>query len=137
MGGPVDKVRGAGCAGVVVTERGTFFGYNRLVNDFIGLGEMLDGVGGGGVAPPVCFDATHSVQKPGAKDASGKLYSDGQRHRVGDLALASVAAGVDLLFLECHPAPDEAPSDAANMLVLDQVPALLKRVAAVRAALAS
>lgn len=137
MGGPVDKVRASGCERVIVTERGTFFGYHRLVNDFIGIGELLDGVGSAEPAPPVCFDATHSVQKPGARDASGALYSDGQRHRVPSLALASVAAGVDLLFLECHPDPASAPSDAANMLVLDEVPALLQKVAAVREALAS
>ncbi len=134
MDGPVDKVRGAGCRGVIVTERGTFFGYNRLVNDFIGIGEMLDGVGSDETTPPVCFDATHSVQKPGAKDASGRLFSSGARDRVPMLALASVAAGVDVLFIECHPEPEKAPSDGANMLHLEDAPALLRRIARVREA---
>ena len=135
MSGPVDKVRASGCASVMVTERGTFFGYGRLVNDFIGVGELLDGIGSHGSKPPVCFDATHSVQRPGARDAEGNLFSSGARQRVPMLALASVAAGVDVLFVECHPDPERAPSDGANMLRLEDAPALLERAARVRAAI--
>ncbi|GAB4517979.1 MAG: 3-deoxy-8-phosphooctulonate synthase [Phycisphaerales bacterium] len=134
MGGPVDKVRGAGCAQVMVTERGTFFGYGRLVNDFVGMGELLDGVGGGERRPPVCYDATHSVQRPGARDADGRLYSGGARERVPMLCCAAVAAGVDALFIECHPDPERAPSDGANMLRLADAPGLIRRLARVREA---
>lgn len=135
MSGPVEKVRDSGCERVILTERGTFFGYNRLVNDFIGIGDLLDGVGAGDPAPPVCFDSTHSVQMPGtASGHGGGLASGGRRERVPLLAAAAVAAGVDLVFIECHPEPERAPSDGTNMLRLEDVPEVVARLARVRSA---
>jgi len=99
-------------------ERGTFFGYHRLVNDFIGLGDLME------MGYPVCFDATHSTQLPGASDTSG-----GRPERAPLLAKAAVAAGVDCVFLECHPDPARGLSDASNMLRLDAVEALLNSLA--------
>jgi 2-dehydro-3-deoxyphosphooctonate aldolase (KDO 8-P synthase) len=128
MVGPVGKVRDAGCSSIVLTERGTFFGYNRLVNDFIGLGDMMELDTQGG-SPPVCFDATHSAQLPGASTTTG-----GRRERVPTLAKAAVAAGVDAIFLECHPDPERAASDASTMLRLSDVPGLIATLAAVRKA---
>jgi len=100
---------------VMLTERGTFFGYNRLVNDFTGLPVMKS------FGCPVVFDVTHSTQQPaglGNQSGGNPQYSP-------MLARAAVAAGVDGLFLECHPEPKKAKSDAATMLGLDQVEALL------------
>lgn len=130
MRGPVAKVRSTGCANLLVTERGTFFGYHRLVNDFIGVGDLIELDAGPDGPPPVCFDATHSAQLPGESATTG-----GRRDRVPLLARAAVAAGVHAVFLECHPEPDRAQSDASTMLALDRVPALLGQLAALRAAL--
>lgn len=132
MLGPIGKCEAAGCANLIVTERGTFFGYHRLVNDFIGVGDLMElgeveGVAGW-AAPPVCFDATHSAQLPGASATTG-----GRRDRVGMLARAAVAAGVDAVFLECHPEPTKAQSDAATMLALRDVPGLLEELASIAA----
>ncbi len=128
MRGPIVKVRDAGCGQIVLTERGTFFGYNRLVNDFIGLGDMMElDIEGG--SPAVCFDATHSAQLPGASSTTG-----GRRERVPMLAKAAVAAGVDAVFMECHPDPERAASDASTMLRLSDIPALIAQLAAVRRA---
>jgi 2-dehydro-3-deoxyphosphooctonate aldolase (KDO 8-P synthase) len=130
MRGPVDKVAATGCPELMLTERGTFFGYHRLVNDFVGLGDLLEGAFlAQDPRPAVCFDATHSVQLPGAGKASG-----GRRERIPTLAAAAVAAGVDALFLECHPDPERAPSDGSNMLPLDRAPDLLARLARIRGA---
>ncbi len=126
MSGPVGKLAQVGCDDILLTERGTFFGYGRLVNDFIGVAEMAQ-VGGG---RPVCFDATHSTQRPGGKVTAGA------RDMAPMLARAAVAAGVDAVFLECHPEPEQALSDAATMLPLHTVPELLAQLAAIRAALA-
>lgn len=125
MAGPIRKLAEAGCENVMLTERGTFFGYNRLVNDFIGLGDMMD------LSPPVCFDCTHSTQLPGTGEQTG-----GRPERAPLLARAATAAGVHALFIECHPDPKRAMSDSSTMLKLAEVPALLSRVAAIRAALA-
>ena len=133
MLGPVAKVRSTGCERVLLTERGTFFGYQRLVNDFVGVGDLLAGEGladGRGDRPPVVFDATHSVQLPGVGETTG-----GRRERIPLLARAAVAAGVDAVFLECHPDPASAPSDGTNMLPLDEAPALLRTLGAIRSAL--
>jgi 2-dehydro-3-deoxyphosphooctonate aldolase (KDO 8-P synthase) len=110
----VDKVRGAGGAGVLLTERGTTFGYHDLVVDFRSLTIMRRHA-------PVIFDATHSVQSPGG--ASGR--SGGRREFVAPLARAAVAVGVDALFLETHPDPGSALSDGASMLALGDVERLL------------
>ena len=119
MGLAVEKVKSARPAGdpkVMLTERGTFFGYNRLVNDFTGLAVMKT------FGTPVVFDVTHSTQQPAGLGAS----SGGNPQYSPLLARAAVAAGVDGLFLECHPDPRNAKSDAATMLNLADVEPLLR-----------
>lgn len=133
MGGAVRKLAEAGCENVMLTERGTFFGYNRLVNDFIGLGDLMEldtSKFGQRGSPPVCFDCTHSTQLPGTGEQTG-----GRPERAPMLARAATAAGVHALFIECHPEPPKALSDASTMLRLDQVEEVLRSVAAIRAAL--
>jgi len=115
----VEKIREHGSEGVLVTERGTSFGYNELVVDFRGLVLMREFV-------PVCFDATHSVQRPGA----GPFASEGDRSMVAPLARAAVAVGIDALFVEAHPAPDEAPCDGPSQLDFEGLDALLAEVGA-------
>ncbi|TVQ59169.1 MAG: 3-deoxy-8-phosphooctulonate synthase [Phycisphaerales bacterium] len=127
MAGPVRKLADAGCKNVMLTERGTFFGYHRLVNDFLGLGDLIELLGDD--SPPVCFDCTHSTQLPGASDTSG-----GRPERAPLLARAAVAAGVHAVFIECHPDPAKAVSDADSMLRLDDALRLLPVLAALRAA---
>ena len=120
MANAVDKVKAGGAhratePKIMLTERGSFFGYNRLVNDFTGLPVMK------AMGAPVVFDITHSTQQPaGLGNASG-----GNPQYAAMLARAAVAAGVDGLFLECHPEPKKAKSDAATMLGLDEVEPLL------------
>ncbi len=111
----IAKVTGAGNPQVLVTERGTSFGYNTLVSDFRGLPIMA------AMGAPVIFDATHSVQQPGGQGAS----SGGQRAFVAVLARAAVAVGVAGLFIEAHPDPDRAPSDGPNMIALRDFEPLL------------
>lgn len=112
----VNKVKSTGNDQIMLTERGTFFGYNRLVNDFTALPIMHE------TGCPVIFDATHSTQQPaGLGNASG-----GNPQYAPLLARAAVATGcVSGLFIECHPDPRNARSDAATMLHLDDMPALL------------
>jgi 2-dehydro-3-deoxyphosphooctonate aldolase (KDO 8-P synthase) len=115
MANAAEKVRSAGNSRIMLTERGTFFGYNRLVNDFTGIAVMKQ------LGAPVVFDVTHSTQQPaGLGSASG-----GSPQYTPLLARAAIAAGVDGLFLECHPDPKHAKSDAATMLGLDEVEPLL------------
>ena len=123
MGNVVAKLAEAGASGgVMLTERGTFFGYNRLVNDFVGLGDMME------LGPPVCFDVTHSTQQPGGEgDRTG-----GRPDRAPLLARCAVAAGVHCLFIETHPDPPSAKSDAATMLPLERTLALLDEIARLR-----
>ncbi len=117
MKNAVEKVRLTGNDRIMLTERGTFFGYNRLVNDFTGIPIMKS------FGVPVVFDITHSTQQPaGLGDQSG-----GNPQFSPLLARAAVAAGVDGLFLECHPEPKNAKSDAATMLALNDVEPLLKQ----------
>ena len=117
----VNKLREVGCDHILLTERGTTFGYNNLVVDFRGLETMR-------AMAPVCFDATHSVQKPGgAGDKSG-----GDRRFVPLLTRAACAVGIDALFIETHPNPDEAKSDGPNMVPLNELPQLLDSVLAIR-----
>jgi len=111
--------------GAMLTERGTFFGYNRLVNDFVGLGDMME------FGWPVCFDVTHSTQQPGGQGSS----SGGRPERAPLLACAAVAAGVQALFIETHPDPPSAMSDAATMLPISETLELLPRLAALRDAM--
>jgi 2-dehydro-3-deoxyphosphooctonate aldolase (KDO 8-P synthase) len=121
----VTKLREASCKDIILTERGTFFGYNRLVNDFIGLGDMMN------IGPPVCFDVTHSTQLPGA----GKNTTAGRPDRGFMLAKAATAAGVDALFLECHPDPTSAASDASTMQPLDKMQEIISTCASIRNAI--
>lgn len=125
MVGPVVKLAQAGCSNVMLTERGTFFGYHRLVNDFIGVADLMELQVQGG-SPPVCFDCTHSAQLPGASSTTG-----GRRERIPVLARAAAAAGVHSIFMECHPQPEKAWSDASTQWPLDRVEELLQSVASV------
>jgi 2-dehydro-3-deoxyphosphooctonate aldolase (KDO 8-P synthase) len=130
MGNVVEKLRSTGCEDILLTERGTSFGYNNLVVDFRNMPIMR------ALGYPVVFDATHSVQLPGGQgDRSG-----GERQYVQALARAAVAVGVDALFMEIHEDPDRTLadgrplSDGPNMLRLDDLPRLLDEIAAIRAA---
>lgn len=115
------KVDSAGCSNILLTERGTTFGYNSLVVDFRGLEIMRE-------FAPVCFDGTHSVQRPGG----GGDKTLGDRQFVPGLVRAACAVGVDALFLETHPEPDQAHSDGPNMVPLAEIAALLDRAVAIR-----
>ncbi len=114
------KLTGAGADRILLCERGTSFGYNALVSDMRALPIMAQG------GWPVVFDATHSVQAPGAADGA----SGGDRRFVAPLARAAVAVGCAGVFIETHPDPDRAPSDGPNMVPLDAMPALLRQLAA-------
>ncbi|PZW43119.1 2-dehydro-3-deoxyphosphooctonate aldolase (KDO 8-P synthase) [Humitalea rosea] len=116
----VAKLNGADNDRVLLTDRGTSFGYNTLVSDFRGLPIMAK------TGAPVIFDATHSVQQPGGQGTS----SGGQREFVPVLARAAVAVGVAGLFIETHQDPDNAPSDGPNMVPLAQFEALLRDLVA-------
>ncbi len=116
MGNVVDKARGVGGKRLLVTERGTTFGYNNLVADMRSIAIMRE------FGSPVIFDATHSVQLPGG----GGDRSSGQREFAPVLARSALAAGADGIFLEIHPQPDRALSDGPNMIPLDEMPGLLK-----------
>ncbi|GMV26005.1 MAG: 2-dehydro-3-deoxyphosphooctonate aldolase [Phycisphaerae bacterium] len=129
MGGAVRKLAEAGCSNTMLTERGTFFGYGRLVNDFLGLGDLMELAAEGG-PPPVCFDCTHSTQLPGAGEQTG-----GRPDRAPLLARAAVAAGVHALFIETHPSPRTALSDSSTMLTLDAAEQVIRQAAAIRSAL--
>jgi len=120
MAAAVNKVRATGNDNVMVTERGTTFGYNRLVTDVRAIPEMQ-------LFAPVVFDATHSTQEPGALGGE----SGGQRRYATILAAAALAAGADALFVEVHPDPDNAKSDAACQLPLDRMPPFLARCLAI------
>jgi 2-dehydro-3-deoxyphosphooctonate aldolase (KDO 8-P synthase) len=124
MAGAVDKVRQAGAAEVAVTERGSFFGYGDLVVDFRSLARMRAATGA-----PVIYDATHSVQQPGQGTGGA---SGGLRQHIPTLLAAAAAAGADGFFLETHPAPARAVSDAATQWPLDELEALLARTLAIR-----
>src|SRR5262245_6678747 len=118
MGHAVKKVEEAGNKRIILTERGSSFGYNNLVVDMRSF-PILRNFG-----YPVVFDATHSVQLPGG----GGTKSSGQREFVEPLACAAAGAGVDGFFMEVHPNPDEALSDGPNMVPLHQLRSLLERV---------
>ena len=118
MANVVAKITGAGNANVLVTERGASFGYNTLVSDMRAL-PILARTGA-----PVIFDATHSVQQPGGQGAA----SGGEREFVPVLARAAVAVGVAGVFIETHQDPDHAPSDGPNMVPLEDMEALLRRL---------
>jgi len=119
----VGKLAAAGCSDVLLCERGTFFGYGRLVNDMRAIPEMQS------LGVPVVFDATHSVQEPGGL---GKA-TGGNRAMVEPLARAAMAVGADGLFCETHPDPDHSPSDGPNIVPLDQFADMLRRLLEIRA----
>ena len=124
MGQAVRKLEAGGTDRILLTERGTSFGYHALVVDFRGLPEMRT------FGYPVVFDATHSVQRPGARGTS----SGGQRQFVPFLARAAVAIGIDALFMEIHEDPDAALSDGPNMVRLGDLERLLTDLLAIRSA---
>jgi len=124
MARAVEKARGAGAPGVIVTERGSTFGYGDLVVDFRAFGVMA------GFGCPVFYDATHSVQRPGGE------VTGGQREFIPLLARAAVAAGVDGIFLETHPDPARARSDRECQWPLAQVEPFLRSLLKIRAAIA-
>ncbi|NNK16386.1 MAG: 3-deoxy-8-phosphooctulonate synthase [Sulfitobacter sp.] len=115
MGNIVDKIESTGNKRILLTERGTSFGYNTLVADMRSLPQMAQ------TGYPVVMDATHSVQQPGGKGGS----SGGQREFAPVMARAAVAIGVAAVFIETHEDPDNAPSDGPNMIYLDQMPDLI------------
>jgi 2-dehydro-3-deoxyphosphooctonate aldolase (KDO 8-P synthase) len=117
----VEKVASTGNNKILLTERGSSFGYNNLVVDMRGL-QLMSKTG-----TPVCFDATHSVQLPGAAGAS----SGGQPEFIETLARAAVATGIHALFVEVHEEPARAKSDGANALRLDKLAALLTKLRAI------
>ncbi|MCA9178524.1 MAG: 3-deoxy-8-phosphooctulonate synthase [Planctomycetales bacterium] len=116
------KLSESGCASALLCERGTFFGYGRLVNDMRALPEMRQ------LGAPVVFDATHSVQEPGGLGGA----TGGRREMVEPLARAATAIGCDGLFFETHPRPELSPSDGPNMVPLDQLAPLLARLKQIR-----
>jgi 2-dehydro-3-deoxyphosphooctonate aldolase (KDO 8-P synthase) len=125
----VHKLITFGASGALLTERGTTFGYGRLVNDFRAIPQMQE------TGAPVVFDATHSVQLPGA--GAGGTTTSGQREMIPTLARAAVAAGCDALFLEVHPDPDKALSDGPNSLRLDDLQELLEVCLRIREAISA
>ena len=120
----VQKLQSFNARGIVLTERGTSFGYNTLIVDMPGL-EIMRSFG-----VPVCFDATHSAQRPGGAGIS----TGGVRESIPAMTRAAVAVGIDALFLEVHPDPANAMSDAATQWPLDRARDLLVQVKSIRAA---
>lgn len=131
MRNALEKLREGGATRSMLTERGTFFGFNRLVNDFIGVGDMIEL--GREFGAPVCFDATHSMQLPGGE----KTATGGRPDRCAQVARAAVAVGVDAIFLECHPNPAKSSSDASTIQPLSAVRAILTSLVAIQRALVS
>jgi len=125
MGNVVQKARSTGNENILVTERGTMFGYNNLVVDFTGIPAMQH------MNIPVIFDATHSVQRPGEKGTQ----SGGDRTLAPTMAKAALAAGADALFMEVHPDPDRALCDGPNSLALKTVEPLLSELLAISRAI--
>lgn len=120
----VEKIEEAGCRQILLTERGTSFGYHNLVSDMRSLVKMRE------LGYPVVFDATHSVQSPGGLGER----SGGDRSMVPHLARAAAGVGVDAFFLECHPMPDEALSDGPNMICIEELHPLLTSLQAIDSA---
>ena len=120
----VGKLEEANCRQILLTERGTSFGYHNLVSDMRSLVKMRES------GYPVVYDATHSVQSPGGLGES----SGGDRSMVPHLARAAAAVGVDAFFIECHPKPDEALSDGPNMMDIEDLDSLLASLRAIDSA---
>ncbi|MDW8107568.1 MAG: 3-deoxy-8-phosphooctulonate synthase [Armatimonadota bacterium] len=124
VGNIISKLQAFGARGILITERGVSFGYNTLIVDMAGLPIMR------GFGVPVVFDATHSAQRPGGAGT----HSGGNREAIEPLARAAVAVGVDALFMEVHPDPSRALSDAATQYPLERMEPLLRRLLAIHAA---
>ena len=118
MANVIKKIEDSGNKNILITERGASFGYNTLVSDLRALPIMSK------FGFPIVFDATHSVQQPGGMGEK----SGGQREFVPYLARAAIAVGVGAIFMETHEDPDNAPSDGPNMVPLNEVKALLKKL---------
>lgn len=118
----VGKLADCGCENILVCERGTFFGYGRLVNDMAAIPLMQS------LGVPVVFDATHSVQQPGGLGHA----TGGNRALIEPLARAAIAAGADGLFCETHPEPDRSPSDGPNLVPLEELAPMLARLIELR-----
>ncbi len=118
MGNVIKKIEESGNKNILITERGASFGYNTLVSDMRALPIMSE------YGFPVVFDATHSVQQPGGMGEK----SGGQREFVPYLARAAIAVGVGAVFIETHDDPDNAPSDGPNMVPLNEIKSLLKKL---------
>ncbi len=118
MANAIAKINDAGNPNVMVTERGTSFGYNTLVSDMRALPILAE------MGAPVVFDATHSVQQPGGKGAT----TGGQREFVPGLARAAVSIGVAAVFMETHQDPDNAPSDGPNMININELKGLIENL---------
>jgi 2-dehydro-3-deoxyphosphooctonate aldolase (KDO 8-P synthase) len=114
----VQKLSDAGCQNMMLCERGTFFGYGKLVNDMRAIPQMQQ------LGVPVVFDATHSVQEPGGLGGA----TGGNRSMVEPLARAALALGAEGLFTETHPEPDLSPSDGANMIPLGKIEDMMRRL---------
>lgn len=127
MSNVVNKLRDFGAKNIIVTERGSSFGYNALVVDYRSLPQMRE------FGCPIVFDVTHSVQQPGGLGTT----SGGQREFAAALARAAVAVGVDGLFMEVHPDPDKALSDGPNMIPLHRVEKLLSQLLEIRQVIVS
>ena len=118
----VEKISTAGCKNILLSERGTFFGYGRLVNDMRAIPQMQ------ALGVPVVFDATHSVQESGGLEGA----TGGNRSMVEPLARAAMALGAEGLFSETHPDPDQSPSDGANMIPLGEIEEVIGRLLDIR-----
>jgi 2-dehydro-3-deoxyphosphooctonate aldolase (KDO 8-P synthase) len=118
MGNVVDKIRSTGNNQIILTDRGTSFGYQNLVSDMRAIPVMKD------FGAVVCFDASHSVQLPGGMGHQ----SGGQREFIEPLASAAIAAGADCIFIESHPDPKNAKSDAATVFPFAKLPSLMKKL---------
>jgi len=114
----VDKILETGNKNIILTDRGTSFGYNNLVTDFRAIPVMKK------FGFPICFDASHSTQLPGGNST----YSSGQSEFIPYLAKASVVVGANVIFIECHPNPKEAKSDSATVMALQDLKKLLKEI---------
>jgi 2-dehydro-3-deoxyphosphooctonate aldolase (KDO 8-P synthase) len=125
MKNALDKVLSTGNKNIILTDRGTSFGYNNLVSDFRAIPVMKS------FGFPVCFDASHSTQLPGGNIS----YSSGQKQFIPYLAKAAVVVGADLIFIECHPNPAKAKCDSATVMALDDLKKLLKEISIIHQAI--
>jgi len=121
----VDKILETGNENIILTDRGTSFGYNNLVTDFRAIPVMKQ------FGFPICFDASHSTQLPGGNATS----SSGQKEFIPYLAKAALVVGADVIFIECHPNPKKAKSDSATVMALDDLKKLLKELEIIKKAL--